>query len=53
MPLTYEIIEDKKLVFCIGTGRITFSELMNHIEELSTDPKYKKPMLKTFGFLPK
>ena len=46
MPLKYKIIESKKLVYLKGIGNVTFSELMNHIDELSQDPKYKAPMKK-------
>lgn len=46
MPLKYKIIESNKLVYLKGIGTVTFSELMNHIDELSQDPKYKAPMKK-------
>ena len=44
LPLKYEIIQSKKLVYVIGTGAVTFYELMHHIEVLGQDPKYKAPM---------
>ena len=50
MPLIYEIIESKKLVYVIGTGAVTFYELMHHIEELCLDPKYKAPMKKLIDY---
>ena len=46
MPLKYKIIESKKLVYLKGIGTVSFSELMNHIDDLSQDPKYKAPMKK-------
>ena len=46
MPLKYKIIESKKLVYLKGIGNVTFSELMNHIDEVRQDPKYKAPMKK-------
>jgi len=50
MPLIYEIIESKKLVYVHGTGAVTFYELMHHIEELCLDPKYKAPMKKLIDY---
>ena len=50
MPLIYEIVENKKLVYVIGTGAVTFYELMHHIEELCQDPKYKAPMKKLIDY---
>jgi len=46
MPLKYKIVESKKLIYLKGIGTVAFSELMNHIDELSQDPKYKAPMKK-------
>ena len=50
MPLKYEIIQSKKLVYVIGTGAVTFYELMHHIEVLGQDPKYKAPMKKLIDY---
>ncbi len=50
MPLRYKIIENKKLAYVVGTGAVTFSELMNHVDELSKDPKYKAPMKKLVDY---
>ena len=46
MPLEYTFIESKKLVYLKGIGTVSFSELMNHIDELFQNPKYKPPMKK-------
>jgi hypothetical protein len=46
MPLEYTFIESKKLVYLKGIGTVSFSELMNHIDELCQNPKYKPPMKK-------
>lgn len=46
MPLKYIIVESKKLVYLQGIANVSFSELMNHIDELCQDPKYKPPMKK-------
>ena len=50
MPLKYEIVENKKLVYVIGTGAVTFYELMHHIEKLGQDSKYKAPMKKLVDY---
>ena len=50
MPLEYKIIESKKLLYVKGTGTVAFSELMNHIDELRQDPKYKAPMRKLVDY---
>jgi hypothetical protein len=50
MPLKYEIIETKKLLYVKGIGAVFFSELMNHIDELCQDPKYKAPMKKLIDY---
>jgi len=50
MPLKYTIIESKKLLYAKATGTVTFSELMNHVEELCQDSKYKAPMKKLIDY---
>ncbi|MEJ2053747.1 MAG: hypothetical protein P8X42_07485 [Calditrichaceae bacterium] len=50
MSLKYEVIEKFKLILATGEGVITFSELMNHLEQLSQDPKYKRPMKKLVDY---
>ena len=50
MPLKYEIIESKKLLYIKGIGAVSFSELMNHVDELCQDPKYKAPMKKLVDY---
>jgi hypothetical protein len=50
MALRYEINEAKKLVYAIGTGVVSFSELMNHMEEISQDPRYQAPMRKLVDY---
>ena len=50
MPLEYKINEEKKLVHVTGWDIITFSELLSHINELSKDPRYKKPMKKLIDY---
>ena len=50
MPLKYKIIKSKNIVYVIGSGFITFSELMRHIDELAHDPDYKAPMKKLVDY---
>jgi len=50
MPLEYRIEKGKKLVYVTGNGVITFSELMDHIEELSRASEYQSPMKKLVDY---
>ncbi len=50
MPLKYEIFEDLKLVLAVGKDIISFEELMGHMDQLSKDPRYKKPMKKLVDY---
>ena len=50
MPLRYEIIKELNLVLAVGDGIISFSELMDHITQLSQDPGYKRPMKKLVDY---
>jgi hypothetical protein len=50
MPLKYEIIGSKKLLYVKGIAAVSFSELMDHVDELCQDPKYKAPMKKLVDY---
>jgi len=50
MALKYKIIKSKKIVYVIGNGVITFSELIRHIDELAQNPDYKAPMKKLVDY---
>ncbi len=50
MPIKYKIFQDRKLVYVLGIGEIIFDELLLHIEELATDPKYISPMKKLVDY---
>ena len=50
MQIKYRIIENKKLVYAIGSGRVTLSDLLSHMDELSRDPNYKAPMKKLVDY---
>jgi len=34
----------------VGTGDVTFDDLMGHLEELAADPRYQPPMLKLVDY---
>lgn len=50
MPLHYTIIESENLVYVSGTGDIAAGELLNHLNELSSDDRYKAPMKKLVDY---
>jgi len=50
MPVRYKIIASKKLVYALGSGHVTLSDLMSHMNELSHDPNYKAPMKKLVDY---
>ena len=50
MSLKYDIYENLKLVLAIGKDTISFKELMDHMDQLSKDPRYKKPMKKLVDY---
>ncbi len=50
MPIKYKIFQNRKLVYALGNGKITFDELLQHIEELAADPQYKPPMKKIVDY---
>jgi hypothetical protein len=50
MPIKYKIFQDKKLVYALGVGDITYDDLVLHIEELASEPKYIPPMKKLVDY---
>ena len=50
MPIKYEILTDKKLVYAVAEGRVTIDELLDHIRELAADPRYEPPMKKLVDY---
>jgi hypothetical protein len=50
MPIEYDIIMDKKLVLAKGSGVITGSEAIKHLDALALDDSYKAPMKKLVGY---
>ena len=50
MPIEYTIINRKKLVFAKGSGIITGSEVLTHLDKLSKDKQYIAPMKKLVDY---
>ncbi|MBN1406606.1 MAG: hypothetical protein JW956_02390 [Calditrichaceae bacterium] len=50
MALKYEIIEELNLVLAVGKDVISFKELMDHMDQLSKDARYKRPMKKLVDY---
>lgn len=50
MPLKYKVLHDRKLVYVTGEGRITISELLDHLDVLARDPAYQAPMKKLIDY---
>jgi hypothetical protein len=50
MPFRYKIIENKKLLYAKATDTVTFSCLIDHLDEVCQDPKYKAPMKKLVDY---
>ncbi len=50
MPIKYKIFPDKKFVYALGIGEITYDDLFHHIDKLATDPDYTPPMKKLVDY---
>ena len=50
MPIKYKIFQNRKLVYALGIGEVTYDDLLLHIEELAADPKYISPMKKLVDY---
>jgi len=50
MPLKYKIMQNRKLVYVVGTEKVTFAELLAHLGELAQDPGYRAPMKKLIDY---
>ena len=50
MPIEYDIIVDKQLVLARGSGVITGSDVIGHLEALAKDDRYKAPMKKLVDY---
>jgi hypothetical protein len=50
MAIEYEIIEDKRLVFAKGSGVVTGSDVIRHLDTLAVDERYIAPMKKLVDY---
>ena len=50
MPIEYDIIEDKRLVLAKGSGVITASDVIEHLDSLAADNRYTAPMKKLIDY---
>ena len=50
MSIAYDIIMDKKLVLAKGSGVITGSDVIRHLDALAADDRYKAPMKKLVDY---
>ncbi len=50
MPIEYDIIVDKKLVLAKGSGVITGTDVLRHLDALAVDDRYKAPMKKLVDY---
>ena len=50
MPIEYDIIEDKQLILAKGSGVVTGSDVIRHLDALAADDKYTMPMKKLVDY---
>lgn len=50
MSIEYDIIVDKKLVLAKGSGLITGTDVLRHLDALAADDRYKSPMKKLVDY---
>ena len=50
MPIEYDIIEDKQLILAKGSGVVTGSDVIRHLDTLAADDKYTMPMKKLVDY---
>jgi len=50
MPIKYKILKNRKFVYAVGEGQISFDDLLQHVNELAEDPKYVSPMKKLVDY---
>lgn len=50
MSIEYDIIVDKKLVRAKGSGVITGTDVLRHLDALALDDRYKAPMKKLVDY---
>ena len=50
MPIDYDIIEDKKIVVAKGSGVVTGTDVIIHLDSLAADARYAAPMKKIIDY---
>ncbi len=50
MPIKYRIFQDRKLVYALSVDKITYQDLILHLEELAANPEYLSPMKKLVDY---
>jgi hypothetical protein len=50
MPIVYRIFQDRKLVYAVGIDKVTYEDILLHIEQLSVDQEYIPPMKKLVDY---
>ena len=50
MPIEYDIIDDKQLVLAKGSGVVTASDIIGHLDSLAVDNRYNSPMKKLVDY---
>lgn len=50
MPIKYAIDQDLRFVYAVAVGRVTLSELMDHLTLLAQDAAYRSPMKKLVDY---
>ena len=50
MPIEYDIIEDKQLILAEGSGVVTGSDVIRHLDTLAADDRYTMPMKKLVDY---
>ncbi len=50
MPIKYDIIAGKNIVMAVGSGDISATDIIKHLETLAADEKYIAPMKKLVDY---
>lgn len=50
LPLEYKILADIHLIVAKGVGVVTGEDVLNHLDELSSDEQYTAPMKKLIDY---
>ncbi|MDY6855933.1 MAG: hypothetical protein SWO11_14750 [Thermodesulfobacteriota bacterium] len=50
MPIEYDIIKEKNTVIVVGSGVISATDIINHLDSLAEDDRYTAPMKKLVDY---